>query len=165
MAIVVTALCFLVYGTVQQDLRQSANDPQIQMAEDTAHALDNNADVSQFSFPKIEMSKSLAPFVMMYDVAGKVIGGNGVLHGVIPELPAGIFDSVKNAGEDRITWQPESNVRIALVVVPYQNGFVAVGRSLREVELREQKTFIMATLVWLCTLLATFVFAFIFDII
>jgi hypothetical protein len=34
--IIVTGICGLIYGVVQQDIRQGANDPQIQMAEDAA---------------------------------------------------------------------------------------------------------------------------------
>ena len=45
-------------------------------------------------------------------------------------------------GEDRVTWQPQGNVRIALVVTKVtgvQSGFIAAGRSLREVEKREDQ--------------------------
>jgi hypothetical protein len=35
-AVVTAAFCGLAYLTVQQSLRQGANDPQIQMAEDAA---------------------------------------------------------------------------------------------------------------------------------
>ena len=42
-AVVVTAFCALAYATVQQSLRQAANDPQIQMAEDTAASLNGGA--------------------------------------------------------------------------------------------------------------------------
>jgi len=44
-AIVVTGLIGLVYVAVQQDLRQGANDPQIQMAEDTAAKFANGQSV------------------------------------------------------------------------------------------------------------------------
>ena len=44
-AVIVTAFCGLAYVTVQQALRQGANDPQIQMAEDAAAALDGGAGV------------------------------------------------------------------------------------------------------------------------
>lgn len=36
MALAITVASGLVYGVVQQDLRLTANDPQIQMAEDAA---------------------------------------------------------------------------------------------------------------------------------
>ena len=36
LAVASTGMCLLVYATVQQNYRQSLNDPQIQMAEDAA---------------------------------------------------------------------------------------------------------------------------------
>ena len=41
MAVIITGLSGLIYATVQQNIRQSADDPQIQMAEDTAAQLAN----------------------------------------------------------------------------------------------------------------------------
>jgi len=38
-ATTLTLICALIYGVVQQDLRQTANDPQIQIAEATASEL------------------------------------------------------------------------------------------------------------------------------
>ena len=46
-AVAVTGLAALVCGAIQQDLRQSANDPQVQLAEDAAAQLDQ--DVSPAS--------------------------------------------------------------------------------------------------------------------
>ena len=42
-AVLATLCCGLVYGAVQQDLRMGANDPQLQLAEDAARALDAGA--------------------------------------------------------------------------------------------------------------------------
>ncbi len=39
-AVAVTGFCLLAYVTVQQSLRQGANDPQIQMAQDAVAALE-----------------------------------------------------------------------------------------------------------------------------
>ena len=36
-------ICTLIYGTVQQNYRESLNDPQIQMAEDKAYDLGTTA--------------------------------------------------------------------------------------------------------------------------
>ena len=65
-AVVTTAFCALVYVSVQQALRSGLNDPQIQMAEDTAYALNNGAAVeSVVPTEKVEMSLSLAPFIVI----------------------------------------------------------------------------------------------------
>lgn len=136
--IVVTLVCFFVYTEVQQVLRLGANDPQIQMAEDVA------AGVARGRWPSlgsetIEISTSLAPFLLVMDENGRLLTTNASLDGHAPNLPAGVLDWVRRHGEDRISWQPRRGVRIALVVAPVKGlngGFVACGRSLREVEKR-----------------------------
>jgi hypothetical protein len=70
------------------------------------------------------------------------------------------LDYVRTHGQDRVTWQPEPGVRIAAVVVRYQGaqpGFVLAGRSLREVEVREDNAELIAGVAWIFTLAATLV--------
>ncbi len=137
LAIATAGLCGLVYLAVQQSLRISANDPQIQMAEDAASALDGGASVESIvPAVKVELASSLAPFIIVFDNSGNVTGSSAVLHGATPVYPSGVLDYTRQKGEDRVTWQPESGVRMATVVVRYRNGFVMAGRSLREVEIR-----------------------------
>jgi len=148
-----------VYLVVQQVLRQDANDPQIQMAEDTVQALAGGASVeSIMPVNQVDLAQSLAPFVIVYDEGGVPLTSSGQLHGQIPAIPMGVFDYVRQNGEDRITWQPESGVRIATVVMSYagtQPGFVLVGRSLREVESRESQAEMEAGVAWIITLLGS----------
>ena len=159
-AFIVTAFCGLVYGTVQQSYRQSANDPQIQMAEDAAAALGGNGSSTQ-SLPlsgTVDIGQSLSPYMVFYNDAGAPTGGNGLLDGQFPRLPAGIFDYVRAAGETRVTWQPEADIRQAIVVTRVdgaQPGFVMAGRSLREVEIREDKLGLMVCAAWFVTMLGT----------
>jgi hypothetical protein len=152
LAVAITALCGLVYLAVQQELRQTANDPQIQIAEDAALALENGAAAgSRMPTDKVAIEKSLAPFVMVFDDRGETVGSSATLHGETPQLPPGILDYVRTHGEDRVTWQPEPGVRIAAVVVHYkgtQPGFVLAGRSLREAEAREDNALIEAGIAW-----------------
>jgi len=159
LAVVVTAVCGLVYLAVQQDLRQSANDPQIQMVEDAAAALENGAAVEAIvPAEKVAIEHSLAPFVMVFNDRGDVVGSSATLHGKTPQLPAGILDYVRGHGEDRVTWQPEPGVRIAAVVARFQGsqpGFVLAGRSLREVEVREDNAELEAGAAWIVTMAAS----------
>jgi hypothetical protein len=63
-AVVITAFCALVYVTVQQSLRQGLNDPQTQMANDAADALNGGLTVDSIvPQQKISFDKSLAPFL------------------------------------------------------------------------------------------------------
>jgi hypothetical protein len=143
MAAVSTVLCLLVYASTQQVLRQSANDPQIQMAEDAAISLSNGAQISSVvPASNIDISKSLSPFMILYNNDGVAVISNGSLHGKIPSPPAGVFEHARMNGQNRLTWQPERGVRIASVIISYSgsySGFVLAGRSLREIEVRESQ--------------------------
>jgi len=154
--VVITALCGLVYVSVQQSLRQGANDPQIQMAEDAARALGNGAGVESIvPAAQVDMNNSLAAFLIIYDAEGRPQAGSGLLDGSLPEIPKGVLEYAGQNGQNRVSWQPEDGVRIAAVVTPYEDGFVLAGRSLREVEKRELQVQGFAAAVWIFGLLAS----------
>jgi hypothetical protein len=158
---IITILCALVYLMDQQVLRMSANDPQIQLAEDGADALAQGASAqSLLPANSIDVAKSLASFIIVYNDAGEPTASSGLLHGKIPTLPVGVLDYVRKTGEDRVTWQPEGGVRIATVVVRASGnspGFVLVGRSLRETEKRVDQLNLLVGAAWLAALSATMV--------
>jgi hypothetical protein len=158
LAIVSAGLCALVYLTAQQSLRMGANDPQIQMAEDAASSLNAGASVETVvPSTKVEIADSLAPFVIVFDQSGKILASSATMHGAMPDYPVGIFDYVLKNGQDRVTWQPEAGVRMATVVAPYKNGFVMAGRSISEVEKRENQVESLCGLallsIWAATLI------------
>jgi energy-converting hydrogenase Eha subunit F len=156
LAILISGLAWLPYGLVQQDLRQNANDPQIQLAEDSAAKLNAGQQVQQVvPTDQVDIASSLAPYIIVFDTNGKPIASSGQLNGQAPSIPSGVFDSVRQNGEDRITWQPQSGVRSALVVTQFKGGnggFVAAGRSLREVEQREDNIMQIVIIGWLALL-------------
>jgi hypothetical protein len=155
-AVVVTAFCALTYAAVQQSFRQNANDPQIQIAEDTADALAEGKNVETVvPADKVSVSKSLAPFLIVYDAKGNMVASSVVLDGKTPELPDGVLDSTKGLGENRVTWQPRDGVRIAAVIVSYKDGYVLAGRSLREVEIRANQLTTFTGITWVLALIAT----------
>ena len=57
-----------------------ANDPQIQMAEDTAWALASHKAV-EILLPsdKVDMKVSLAPYIIVFDADGKLTASNVLL--------------------------------------------------------------------------------------
>ncbi len=161
LAVAATLLFFFAYLVGQQVYRSSANDPQIQIAEDTAGQLtagtrpDGLVDQTHL----VDISTSLSPWVAIYDDSGNLIVSNARLHGQMPQIASAIFASVRDGSEDRVTLQPEGGVRSAVVVARYtggQPGFVAVGRSLREVENREGSLLSLAIVIWFLTLIAIF---------
>lgn len=145
-AVVATLLTGLAYVVGQQVLRQSANDPQVQMAEDAAAAL-SAGQSPQAVAPQtvVDMARSLAPYLIVYGDDGRVLAASAQLNGQAPPPPpAGVFEYVREHGLERVTWQPRSDVRVAAIVIRYSgttSGFVVAGRSLREVERRTSSLF------------------------
>ena len=65
----------MVYLTGQQILRQSANDPQVQMSEDAAAALAAGKTVpAVLPAGTVAMQSSLAPYLMVFDENGHLLG-------------------------------------------------------------------------------------------
>jgi len=162
LALVITAFCGLSYITVQQNYRMSANDPQIELAQDVSRQLSEGQNF-QYFIPqrKIDMAKTLASYILIFDGNGKIIGSSITLNGQNPVVPQGVFAQTKRQGETRFTWQPQQGVRSALVMDYYSNpktsGFVAVGRSLKEIEIREDNLEKMVALAWIFTLASSLI--------
>lgn len=159
LAVAITLLCAVIYIPIQQVYRMNANDPQIQVAEDTARALEaGKSPQTVIPSQPVELSQSLGMVVMVFSTDGKLLATNASLHGNAPVLPAGVLDEARKTGENRVTWQPESGVRSAIVIVSVKGvpgGYVVAGRSLREVELRVDSLTQMILLGWVGTLFAT----------
>ena len=149
---IVTIIMALIYVSVQQNYRMSANDPQIQMARDAANRLARNQPVISSVSDTVDLSKSLAVFITCYNAEKKPVASTGYLHGTIPELPEGVLDFAKKYGENRITWQPGRNIRIAAVVKFVSSpsvSYVVAGRSLQEVEIRAGNLVRMIFIAWI----------------
>lgn len=158
LGIAITGMCLLVYATVQQNYRQSLNDPQIQLAEDTARivAAGVPASVLIADGGKIDIDASLSPWLVMYDAQGAPLASSALLNNTVPQIPAGVFDTARAKGENRITWQPEPGVREAIVVVAAgEKGFAVAGRNMREVEARESSLSLFVFAAWAAIMLAT----------
>ena len=154
---IATGVGLALYAIPQQVLRNGLNDPQIQMAGDLEARLEQGVSPAEaVSAGSVDMARSLAPFVIVYDEQGHPVASQAHLNGSIPAPPSGVFDYVRQHGEERVSWQPilgsEHGVRIAAVVQrvggPHP-GFVLAGRNMREVEARESQVLYMAGLTWL----------------
>lgn len=153
LATVFTVVVLAICVAIQAEMRQSANDPQVQMTEDAATAL-FGGQLPQSLIPQesIDISKSLAPFMIIYNEMGQPLASSADLNGQVPTVPQGVFEYVNLHGEDRITWEPADGVRSAIVVRSFRNkdstGYVLAGRSLREVEKRKDQLFRNLFLAW-----------------
>lgn len=155
-----TVLAQALYSIPQQVLRQGANDPQVQLAGDLVARLEEGVAPSEaVPAQKVDMAHSLAPFVIAYDVNGQPLASQAQLNGATPIPPRGVFEYVRQHGEERVSWQPilgrTQGLRIAAVVQRVGGahpGFVLAGRSMREVEDRIDQVQKMASLAWMAML-------------
>jgi hypothetical protein len=151
--LIISGIFFTLYIVVQQSYRMSANDPQIQIAEDVATALNAGGDPQSIaSIAKIDMAKSITPFFIVYDQRGTAVAATAQLNNTTPALPTGVLDWVKQHGEDRITWQPQPGLRMAAVITNYNGGFVLAARPLREIEKRIDQLGLMVGLAWVAAM-------------
>jgi hypothetical protein len=155
-ALVLTIIFGTIYTIVQQNYRMSANDPQIQMAEDAANDLSNGVSPQTLTASTTrDIAQTISPFVVIYDDTEKAVAWSGTISGKPPVLPDGVLDFTRANGEDRVTWQPRNDVRIAAILKHYSGskpGFVLVGRSLREVEEREYSLMMLVGTGWILSL-------------
>ncbi|HEX5155349.1 MAG TPA: hypothetical protein VFW07_28100 [Parafilimonas sp.] len=151
-AIIITVVMLLIYACAQQSYHSTANDPQLQIARDLSDDLSNVKSGKQFlDADTIDIAKSLAVFTALFDAAGKPIQSTGLLDGKLPLPPEGIFEFAGANMENVLTWQPRPGVRMAMVFEKIKEpgqGFVAAGRSLKEVEIREGNLVKMIGLAW-----------------
>lgn len=169
LAVTITGICLLVYGAVQQNYRQSLNDPQIEMAESAAYRLGQSelhaSAESVLPTRSVDYANELGPWLAIYDGAQKLIGTSGTQVKQPPQPPSGVFESAKRGQgkdtdrphENRITWQTEAGIRQALVIVyvPERDLYVVSGRNMREIENRERRLGMFVGAAWLVLLVAT----------
>ena len=113
---VITVIILLIYASVQQTYRSGANDPQIQIAEDIGAKIKKGKSIEDvFPADTIDIAQSLAPVVVLYDAQGKPLRSSGFLNGKMLQLPEGVFDFAKKRGSHGVAWQPNHDVRMAMV--------------------------------------------------
>lgn len=140
--VTITGILGVVYIVAQQNIRQSANEQQIQLSEDMAMALSSGANPKEMLPPfKVDIERSLTPFVIIFNDQDKVVSSTAMLRGKTPDLPDGVLEYAREHGQSRITWEPLDRVRSAIVVTRANNGFVLAGRSLQETEKLENMLF------------------------
>ncbi len=155
----ITLLAGVAYVNDQQTWRQMANEPQEWMAQSAANSAAQLTQVPPATTTTpIVIERDEAPYTILYDAKRNAVTGTGYLHGVLPQLPNGIFDAVTISGVNRLTWQPEPGVRQAIVVLPIKGGVLAggyavSGRSLAYTEWQESQLTQRWFIGWLATAL------------
>ena len=151
---IVTIFSAIIYVTVQQSYRSNANDPQLQIAGDIMSRLEGGKSIDQYmKDDTVDLAKSLSVFKVFYDSNSVPVRSTGLLDGKLPQLPKGVFDFARRNVENVFTWQPRSEVRVAMVLKSMRGqGYVGVGRSLIEVEKREANLTTMVVTAWIVSL-------------
>jgi hypothetical protein len=159
-AVLATVLAGMVYVAAHQVLRQSANDPQIQLAEDWADTIVSGNDPSRLNLGAyIDPAHSLAPFGIVYGKDGNILASSVAAPSTMKQ-PDGVFDSLEAHAdkEVRFTWQPASGERYATVIkkATFQDKiyYVLAARNLREVEARAGQLTLLTALGWVTALVA-----------
>lgn len=168
-AAMITLVCIIVYVTVQQSFRLSANDPQVQMAHDAALAIDKGVDPKSLPVTQtgIEISQGLSPYVTVYDPSGNMVAGSATLNGKPLHIPRGVIDYIRKNTRDAASWQPQPGVRQAMVGVSTAKGNYVVisGRSLAPTEERIARLGEQVLFGWVMSLIGMLVVAFLQDVI
>ena len=155
-AVMGLALVLLINITLQQSYRQAANDPQIQLAEDAVNAINAGAlPESQVSNQPVNISESLDTVLIVTNLKGVILASSARIGTDLPIPPLG---SLTNG--HRFTWQPQSGVRMAAVVVRYSadgSGYVIASRNIREVEQREDNLNLVTAIDFLGLLVGVFI--------
>ena len=152
-------LTVFAYTAVQQSVRLDLNNPQWQIAEDTAALLSQGAAPASVMPPTVvDEAQSLAPFVTIVDQRINVLASSGRIGSQVPLPPASAFPDAQRRGSNWFTWQHDNNtLRDATVIVPYGGahpGYVLVARSMRQAENTLGHITLLAALTLLGVLLA-----------
>jgi hypothetical protein len=126
------------------------------MAEDAASKLNTGATpafvVNRAAV--VDLSTSLATFVIVFDSKHNVLASDASLDGGVPVPPAGLLESATPGTPNAVTWEPQAGVRVATVTAAWNGGFVLVGRSLSRVERLEDNAGLIAGASLTCILAA-----------
>ncbi|MGO4247935.1 hypothetical protein AB4Y87_12040 [Paenarthrobacter sp. RAF54_2] len=144
-AIIVTLIFGSAYVTLQQLGRRAANDAPTAAAAARVEAIGSAAP----SAPPLELNPDSGVFVIVYGADNKPVSGTAALHGSFPVLPAGVLEAARRTGSDAVTWQPEPDLRMAVVARPAGEQVVVAGQSLKPVEDRNLMVLIFLSTAWL----------------
>ena len=129
------------FYAVMQQMYCTTIEPQIQRAYDLKEQLEQNKK-AEYLLPDdtLDLQNGLEGFIALFNKEGKPIRSNDFLNNKMSQLPKEVYDFSKINKEKRITWQPQTGIRMAAVILSVNHPeikFIAVGRSLKEAEERE----------------------------
>ncbi|MCU1585074.1 MAG: hypothetical protein JWM49_1630 [Microbacteriaceae bacterium] len=136
--VILIVFTLMTYGVMQQIERQGANDGPLRLASEVSSELARGSGTTIDAMPRVDLSNSLAPFVVVFGVDGKPSSGNGYLHGALASPPSGVISTARKAGQGSVTWQPSTGLRFATVSIRSGDRVVMAGQSLAPSEHRTE---------------------------
>jgi len=131
-AIIITVIFGAVYVIGQQVLRRGANNEPTKLAQATVAKLKSGVA------PRLAVNSTFnleadndSSFVVVYDKAGRVLGSGAFLNNAYPIPPKGVLTSATVGHNNKVTWQPATDLRLATVVINTGNYYVLGARSLK----------------------------------
>jgi hypothetical protein len=153
-AVVVATILFgTVYVVAQQLDRQGANEAPLRLASQVAAELREGQTTTVDAQPHVDLSRSLAAFVVVEDAQGSPTSGSGFLNGALVSVPTGVLANAAKTGQDNVTWQPEAGLRFATVTLKVGEQFVTAGQSLKPSEDRVGNIQLLVGFGWLVSML------------
>jgi hypothetical protein len=156
--VIVGVLFGTIYSVAQQIERQGANDGPERLASQVAGQLTGSAIDQVAPENRVDLSRSLAVFYVVYDSSGAPVTGTGFLNGSLATVPAGVLRAARVNNGNRVTWQPSSGLRFATVEVAAGNQIVLAGQSLAPSEARTAQLGLIIGLGWAGSVLLLVVF-------
>ena len=159
-----TIVLFVISLSVQQFLRRGADRQPESLVSLVQARPQSDAVSAALAGPRLDLASrdwlhSSTPFVALYDAAGNGVAGNAVLHGALPHPPRGIFNTIRERGDYKVTWQPQPGIRIALTGRQLSGGgFVLAGQSLLHSESLNSYASGGLLIAWICQLLGCVLF-------
>ncbi len=151
-AVIISGIFFTIYGVGQQILRQTANDPQIMIAQEVAAKLDGGATPSTALGSTVHaINFSSLPFTGIYQ-NGTLVATGGLYYGKKLSIPAGVYEHMGDVPYHAITWQAEPDLRLASISVHSKRYSIVTARSLKDTEDRIGMVAVMVIIGWLGSL-------------
>lgn len=148
-AVIVTIVFGTVYLTLQQIGRRAVNDAPAAALAAQIQQLDSDPATG----PRLELTKDSGTFLIVYGDDNKPVFTTVTLHGEVPDLPAGVLDTARTAGTDAVTWQPEPDLRMAVVARHAARRVVVAGQSLTPFENSDRWTQLILATGWLISMM------------
>ena len=137
------------YVIAQRIEREGADDAAWRLASQVVDELKAGSTTTVDALPRVDLSTSLVPFVIVFDATDAAVAGTGFLHGELGTVPSGVLDTAREGGSNHVSWQPERGLRFATVEVAIGHWVILAGQSLQPSEARTDSMGLLVLAAWL----------------